>query len=55
MEALTRLAKDPELRTRLGQAARGAVLAEFSDEIIVAQTLQLYGDLLAGQQDAVIT
>lgn len=46
-DALARLAGDPALRARLGAAARAAVEAEFSDRVVIAQTLALYERLAA--------
>ncbi|EFO33999.1 glycosyltransferase [Roseibium sp. TrichSKD4] len=40
--ALERLALDKKLRQRLGRQARSLVEAQFSEEVIVAQTLELY-------------
>lgn len=41
-EAISRLAKDPALRARLGKAARARVEERFSVERVVEQTLSLY-------------
>ncbi|WP_084175140.1 glycosyltransferase family 4 protein [Afifella pfennigii] len=46
-QALARLAGDAELRRRLGARAREVVEAEFAEEIVVAETLDLYVKLLA--------
>ena len=46
--ALERLARDPDLRERLGRRAREVAVAEFAEEIVVRQTLDLYRSLLAG-------
>jgi glycosyltransferase involved in cell wall biosynthesis len=43
--AAVRLARDPELRTRLGTAARASVAARFSPEAEVAAHLQLYSEV----------
>ncbi|MBF0285112.1 MAG: glycosyltransferase family 4 protein [Magnetococcales bacterium] len=45
-DALERLAKDGELRRRLGANARHAVERAFAQEIVVNQTLELYRELL---------
>ena len=47
-DALERLARDPDLRRRLGAAARDLVEREFSEEAVVAQTLALYRSLVPG-------
>ncbi len=47
-DALERLARDPDLRRRLGAAARDLVEREFSEEVVVAQTLELYRSLVPG-------
>ena len=45
-DALERLAADPELRRRMGSAARELVERELSQEIVVEQTMALYRELL---------
>jgi len=45
-DALERLARDPAMRHRMGQAARAAVEEHFAEEIIVRDTLALYEALL---------
>ena len=47
-DALERLARDPDLRRRLGATARDLVEREFSEEVVVAQTLELYRSLVPG-------
>ncbi len=47
-EALERLARDRDLRRRLGAAARDLVERELSEELVVAQTLALYRSLAPG-------
>jgi glycosyltransferase involved in cell wall biosynthesis len=47
-DALEKLATDPALRERLGRRARHVAATEFSEEIVVRQTLDLYRSLLAG-------
>ncbi len=47
-DALERLARDPDLRRRLGAAARDLVERELSEEAVVAQTLALYRSLVPG-------
>lgn len=44
--AMARLHDDPELRARLGAAARQKVLAQFDDRIIVERTLSVYRELV---------
>lgn len=46
-EALARLLRDPELRARLGVAARQRAETEFDLRLIVRATLELYRELLA--------
>ena len=45
-DALETLAVDPALRERLGRRAREVAVAEFAEEIVVRQTLDLYRSLL---------
>lgn len=45
-EALGRLLADPALRASYGVAARRMAEEEFAEELVVRQTLDLYGDLL---------
>ncbi len=49
-DAIERLAKDPELRTRLGKAARAKVLERFDERIVIAETLKVYEELAAAQR-----
>lgn len=44
--AIRRLLDDPELSLQLGRAARARVEQEFSEPLVVAQTMRLYADLL---------
>ncbi len=44
-DALERLAKDPDLRRRMGAAARDLVAREMSEQVVVAQTMALYRSL----------
>lgn len=44
--AIARLQDDPELATRLGQAARAKALAEFDEKIVIERTLAVYRELL---------
>jgi glycosyltransferase involved in cell wall biosynthesis len=46
-EAIAQLLADPEQRRRMGAQGRKLVQAEFSQEIVVAQTLAIYSELLA--------
>ncbi len=48
-DALERLAKDPDLRRDYGAAARRLAVTEFSDRLVVRQTLDLYRTLLENQ------
>jgi len=48
-DAMERLAKTPELRTRYGIAARALVVEKFAAEIIGAQTVALYNRLLKAE------
>ncbi|MCH8998788.1 MAG: glycosyltransferase family 4 protein, partial [Proteobacteria bacterium] len=45
-DALERLAAEPELRRRMGSAARELVERELSQEVVVEQTMALYRELL---------
>jgi glycosyltransferase involved in cell wall biosynthesis len=45
-DALERLATDPDLRRRMGSAARELVERELSQEVVVEQTMALYRELL---------
>ena len=45
-DALERLATDAALRQRLGDNARRLAVAEFSEEIVVRETLDLYRSML---------
>ncbi len=47
-DALEPLARDPDLRRRLGAAARDLVERELSEDAVVAQTLTLYRSLVPG-------
>lgn len=42
VEAVVRLADDPDLRLQFGQESRRIVTAHFSEEIVVEQTMDLY-------------
>jgi glycosyltransferase involved in cell wall biosynthesis len=48
-DALDRLIRDAELRRSMGARGRERVLAEFSVDIVAAQTLQLYAELLGSR------
>ncbi|MDH3701243.1 MAG: glycosyltransferase family 4 protein [Alphaproteobacteria bacterium] len=45
-DALERLARDADLRNRLGARARQVAESEFAEEVVIAETLALYRDLL---------
>ena len=45
--ALEKLIRDPALRQRMGQRSRARALAEFSQEQVIAETLQLYQEIQA--------
>ena len=45
-DAIARLAADPELRRRMGAAARRLAEQRFGNELIIAQTLEVYGEIL---------
>jgi len=52
-EALAALIESPETRRRYGLAARQMVETEFSEEVVVEQTMELYRGLLpAGALEA---
>ena len=44
-DALARLARDRDMRRRMGAAARGLVAREMSEQVVVAQTVALYRSL----------
>ncbi len=46
-EAVIRCLKDPDLRARLGRAARERVVREFSAEAVVAKNVAFYERVLA--------
>jgi len=46
-DAIERLVRDGELRRLMGERGRKRALAEFSVDIVAAQTLQIYEELLA--------
>ena len=50
-DAINRLARDPALRERFGQAGRARVEAHFSWNAIADQTLELYGKVIAAHHD----
>ena len=52
-EAIGRLLEDPDLRTRLGIAAREAALERFSVPTLMAELERIYDSLIARQQRAV--
>ncbi len=45
-DALQRLAEDPDLRRRLGQTARRMIEDDFSEQIVVCETMALYRQIL---------
>ena len=45
--ALSALIADPKLRQQMGQNGRERVLSEFTQEKIVAQVLDIYGEMLS--------
>ncbi len=45
--AISRLQDDPDLATRLGQAARAKALAEFDEKIVIERTMAVYRELLS--------
>jgi len=47
-DAIERLAGDTVTRRRMGQRSRQLVEAEYADSVVIAQTLDIYRDLLAG-------
>ncbi|MGE5502828.1 MAG: glycosyltransferase [Actinomycetota bacterium] len=48
-EAIRRLARDPALRARMGARGRKMVVDTFSDDIVIAQHLDLYRRVLEGR------
>jgi glycosyltransferase involved in cell wall biosynthesis len=49
-EAIAELASNPELRERMGRAARRRAEQEFDEKIIFAQTLDVYRELLGARK-----
>jgi glycosyltransferase involved in cell wall biosynthesis len=49
-EALNRLLDDPQLRAKMGRAGRARVVSEFGIAEMAAQTLALYGSVLAREE-----
>jgi glycosyltransferase involved in cell wall biosynthesis len=45
-DAIARLASDPNLRTRLGRAARARAIEQYDEEKIVDQTLRVYEEII---------
>lgn len=45
--AIARLQDDPKLARRLGLAARQRALAEFDEKVVIARTLEVYGEAMA--------
>jgi glycosyltransferase involved in cell wall biosynthesis len=52
VEAVARLARDPELRAAMGDRARDKALREFDERTVIKITLALYERLLAAQRPA---
>ena len=51
VRALSRLQDDPDLAVRMGNEARRRVVEDFDEEVVLAQTLAVYGELLgAGER-----
>ena len=46
--AIARLHDDPDLRARLGAAARKKALAEFDERSVISNTLAVYRELVPG-------
>lgn len=53
-QAIARLQDDPELRQRLGWAAREKALREYDERLIVNRTLQVYGEIVRLPQHLVV-
>ncbi len=53
IDALTTLARDPELRRKMGEAGRRIVLEEFDEEIVIGRTMEVYQALIQSQVAAV--
>jgi len=45
-EAIEKLLRDPDQRAKMGAEGRNIAVAEFSDEAVIKQTLDLYAELL---------
>jgi len=54
-QAIEMLIQRPDLRKQYGRAGREIAVSEFAEEIVVKNTLALYGDLLGDQQRASMT
>ena len=50
-DALCRLARDPVLRQRMGQAGRAVIQDRYSIRAVTERHLQLYNQLLAERED----
>jgi len=48
--AIEKLARDPELRHRLGRRGREIVEASFTEAAVVEQTLALYREMLGARR-----
>jgi glycosyltransferase involved in cell wall biosynthesis len=46
--AIETLILDPDMRVRMGRAGRERAITEFSSEIVIRQTLDLYETILKG-------
>ena len=53
-QAIARVADDPALARRLGEAARAKALAEYDERIIVAKTIAVYDELMGQPRAPVI-
>ncbi|HPT40673.1 MAG TPA: glycosyltransferase, partial [Candidatus Paceibacterota bacterium] len=49
-EAIIKLVENPDLRQKLGAAARQKVLQQFSDKIVISKTMEVYNLIINSQE-----
>ena len=49
-EAIAKLVENPDLRQKLGAAARQKVLQQFSDKIVISKTMEVYNLIINSQE-----
>ena len=50
LEAIIKLVENPDLRQKLGAAARQKVLQQFSDKIVISKTMEVYNLIINSQE-----